>query len=76
MVMGHGPSTQPRPGSVGIPWGAQPRILDDALHAVPHGTDGRLAFDADYPGFFLEYIGDPVQTAATKTGSAPQPHGV
>ena len=67
MVMGHGPSTEPRPGSVGVPWGVQPRILDDRLSPVPHGTDGRLAFEADYPGFFLEYIGDAVQTAATKT---------
>ena len=67
MVMGHGPSTEQRAGSVGLPWGVRPRILDERLEPLPDGTDGRLAFDADYPGFFLEYIGDPAQTSATKT---------
>jgi acyl-coenzyme A synthetase/AMP-(fatty) acid ligase len=65
MVLGHGPSTEERLGSVGKPWGVTPRIVNDALEPLPAGTDGRLAFDADYAGFFLEYLGDPEQTAAT-----------
>jgi len=66
MVLGHGPTLPKRFGTVGVAWGAKPTILDENLAPQPRGTTGRLAFEADYPGFFLEYLGDPVQTNATK----------
>ena len=65
MVLGHGRRTPPRDGTVGVPWGVRPAILDDALQPQPAGTTGRLAFASDYPGFFLGYLGDEAQTRAT-----------
>ena len=65
MVLGHGPRVPPREGTVGVAWGAQPAILDEALTPQPAGTTGRLAFAANYPGFFLGYLGDEAQTRAT-----------
>ena len=65
MVLGHGPRIAPREGTVGVAWGVRPAILDDALVPQPAGTTGRLAFAADYPGFFLGYLGDEAQTRAT-----------
>jgi acyl-coenzyme A synthetase/AMP-(fatty) acid ligase len=66
MVLGHGPGVSERPGTVGVSWGARPEILDEHLTPQPPGTPGRLAFHANYPGFFLEYLGDKQQTDATK----------
>ncbi len=66
MVLGHGPGVSAKPGTVGISWGAKPEILDENFKPQPRGTSGRLAFHDDYPGFFLEYLGDPRQTQATK----------
>jgi acyl-coenzyme A synthetase/AMP-(fatty) acid ligase len=66
MVLGHAPGVANRPGTVGVSWGARPEILDDDLRPQPRGTTGRLAFHGDYPGFFLEYLGDRQQTDATK----------
>jgi acyl-coenzyme A synthetase/AMP-(fatty) acid ligase len=65
MVLGHGPLVPPREGTVGVAWGVRPAILDDALVPQPAGTSGRLAFAADYPGFFLGYLGDEAQTRQT-----------
>jgi acyl-coenzyme A synthetase/AMP-(fatty) acid ligase len=66
MVLGHGPGVAEKSGTVGVSWGAKPEILDENLKPQPHGTSGRLAFYGDYPGFFLEYLGDKQQTDATK----------
>jgi 4-hydroxybenzoate-CoA ligase len=65
MVLGHGPLIPHREGTVGVAWGAKPAILDGALKPQPAGTVGRLGFAADYPGFFLRYIGDKAQTKAS-----------
>jgi acyl-coenzyme A synthetase/AMP-(fatty) acid ligase len=65
MVLGDGPQTPQRPGSVGKPWGARAEILDTDLNPLPPESVGTLAFDASYPGFFLEYLGDPERTRAT-----------
>ncbi len=66
MVLGHGPTVPEKAGTVGVPWGAKPEILDDNLKPQPPGASGRLAFHGDYSGFFLEYLGDKPQTDATK----------
>ena len=65
MVLGDGPSTTQKEGSVGKSWGAAPMILDDEGRQMPAGTVGRLAFDNSYPGFFLGYLNDPEQTRKT-----------
>jgi acyl-coenzyme A synthetase/AMP-(fatty) acid ligase len=65
MVLGHSPLVPYRDGTVGVSWGARPAIVHDELQAQPAGTTGRLAFSADYPGFFLGYLGDEAQTHAT-----------
>jgi acyl-coenzyme A synthetase/AMP-(fatty) acid ligase len=65
MVLGDGPRTPVRPGSVGVSWGAHAAILGPDLTALPAGTIGTLAFDAQYPGFFLRYLGDEARTRAT-----------
>jgi len=66
MILGHGPNLLEKSGTVGVPWGPKPEILDDEFSPQPRGTVGRLAFHGDYPGFFLEYIGDQQQTDAIK----------
>jgi acyl-coenzyme A synthetase/AMP-(fatty) acid ligase len=66
MVLGHAPGVPERPGTVGVSWGARPEILNEDFTPLPPGTPGRLAFHGDYPGFFLEYLGDKQQTDATK----------
>jgi len=65
MVLGDGPQTPQRVGSVGKSWGARAAILDPDLAALPAGAVGTLAFDARYPGFFLGYLGDEARTRAT-----------
>ena len=65
MVLGDGPQTPQRHGSVGKSWGAQVAILDADLSLLPPETVGTLAFDATYPGFFLGYLGDAERTSAT-----------
>ena len=62
MVLGDGPRTPPRAGSVGISWGAHAAILGPDLAMLPAGGVGTLAFDAGYPGFFLGYLGDEART--------------
>ena len=64
MVLGEGPRTPHRTGSVGKSWGARPAILGPDLSPLRNGEVGTLAFDAGYRGFFLEYLGDEKATRA------------
>jgi acyl-coenzyme A synthetase/AMP-(fatty) acid ligase len=68
MVLGDGPETPRREGSVGKSWGADATILDADRNPLPVGSEGILAFDASYPGFFKGYLGDPEQTRKTMVG--------
>jgi acyl-coenzyme A synthetase/AMP-(fatty) acid ligase len=68
MVIGDGPGIEKREGSVGKPWGARVAIVDEALSPLPSGEIGTLAFGAEYPGFFLGYLGDEATTRATLRG--------
>jgi acyl-coenzyme A synthetase/AMP-(fatty) acid ligase len=65
MLLGDGPQTRRRSGSVGTSWGARAAILGHDLSILPPGAIGTLAFDANYPGFFLGYLGDEEQTRKT-----------
>ena len=65
MVLGDGPETPRRNGSVGKSWGARAAILGPDLSSVSAGEVGALAFDVSYPGFFLGYLGDEERTRAT-----------
>jgi acyl-coenzyme A synthetase/AMP-(fatty) acid ligase len=65
MVIGEGPGTHKREGSVGRTWGARAAVLDGELKPLPAGDVGTLAFASDYPGFFLGYLGDTERTRAT-----------
>lgn len=62
MVLGHSPLTPPKPGTVGVDWGAAAAVLDENLQPVSPGNLGTLAFSASYPGFFLGYLEDETQT--------------
>jgi acyl-coenzyme A synthetase/AMP-(fatty) acid ligase len=68
MVIGNGPRIDKREGSVGRTWGARAAILDENLAELPANSVGTLAFDAEYPGFFLGYLGDEDLTRATLRG--------
>jgi acyl-coenzyme A synthetase/AMP-(fatty) acid ligase len=68
MVIGDGPGIDKREGSCGRPWGVRVAILDERLAPLPAGEIGTLAFGADYPGFFLGYLGDPAATNAALRG--------
>jgi 4-hydroxybenzoate-CoA ligase len=68
MVIGDGPGIEKREGSTGRPWGTRVAIVDDSLAELPRGEVGTLAFGAEYPGFFLGYLGDEAQTRATLRG--------
>jgi acyl-coenzyme A synthetase/AMP-(fatty) acid ligase len=68
MVIGDGPGIEKRQGSTGKTWGARAAVLDEKLAPLPAGSIGTLAFGAEYPGFFLGYLGDEAQTRATLRG--------
>jgi acyl-coenzyme A synthetase/AMP-(fatty) acid ligase len=68
MVIGDGPGIDKREGSCGRPWGARVAIVDDNLQPLPADEIGTLAFGAEYPGFFLGYLGDAATTRATLRG--------
>ncbi len=68
MVIGDGPGIRKKEGSTGRTWGARVAIVDDNLIPLPAGSTGTLAFGADYPGFFLGYLGDEKTTRATLRG--------
>ena len=68
MVIGDGPNIAKKEGSTGRTWGARAVVVDEQLSSLPPGSAGTLAFGADYPGFFLGYLGDEQQTHATVRG--------
>jgi acyl-coenzyme A synthetase/AMP-(fatty) acid ligase len=68
MVIGDGPNIPKKEGSTGKTWGARAAVIDESLNALPPGSVGTLAFGADYPGFFLGYLGDEATTRATLRG--------
>jgi acyl-coenzyme A synthetase/AMP-(fatty) acid ligase len=68
MVIGDGPDIPKKEGSTGRTWGARAAVVDDNLKALPPDSVGTLAFGADYPGFFLGYLGDEATTRATLRG--------
>ena len=68
MVIGDGPGIPKKEGSTGRTWGARAAILDENLNALPANSAGTLAFGADYPGFFLGYLGDEAQTRTALRG--------
>jgi 4-hydroxybenzoate-CoA ligase len=68
MVIGDGPDIAKKEGSTGKPWGARVEIVDDMLKPLPANEIGTLAFGAEYPGFFLGYLGDEASTHATLRG--------
>ena len=68
MVVGDGPGIPKKEGSTGRTWGARAAILDEDLNTLPTGSVGTLAFSADYPGFFLGYLGDEKSTRAALRG--------
>jgi acyl-coenzyme A synthetase/AMP-(fatty) acid ligase len=68
MVIGDGPDIPKKEGSTGRTWGARAAVVDENLKALPPDSTGTLAFGADYPGFFLGYLGDEATTRATLRG--------
>jgi acyl-coenzyme A synthetase/AMP-(fatty) acid ligase len=68
MVIGDGPDIPKKEGSTGRTWGARAAVIDENLNALPPESTGTLAFGADYPGFFLGYLGDEATTKATLRG--------
>jgi acyl-coenzyme A synthetase/AMP-(fatty) acid ligase len=68
MVIGDGPGIEKREGSTGRPWGVRVAIIDENLTELPPNSVGTLAFGAEYPGFFLGYLGDEALTRATLRG--------
>jgi acyl-coenzyme A synthetase/AMP-(fatty) acid ligase len=65
MVIGHGPSTPPREGAVGVGWGANPKVVDEAFRPLPANAVGTLVFDRNYQGFFIGYLGDKERTESS-----------
>ena len=68
MVIGDGPDIPKKEGSTGRTWGARALVVDEQLKPLPANDPGTLAFGAEYPGFFLGYLGDEKQTNATLRG--------
>jgi len=68
MLLGDGPKTPRRSGSVGTSWGARAAIVGPDLSVLPAGVIGTLAFDASYPGICLGYLGDEERTRQTLRG--------
>lgn len=63
MVMGQGPRTPVRPGSVGVPMpGTEVVIVDDAGDRLGEGELGHILIASGNPGFFLGYHRDPERT--------------
>jgi acyl-coenzyme A synthetase/AMP-(fatty) acid ligase len=64
MVIGHGPVLPIKPGSVGVAWGVDARIVDENDVELPRGAVGQLVFGTtDNPSLFLGYHKDPAKTA-------------
>ena len=62
LAISHGPLIPIKPGSIGIPWGADSRIVDDEHNELPDGEVGQLGIRADNPSFFLGYHKDQAKT--------------
>ncbi len=62
LAISHGPLIELKPGSIGVPWGADARILDDAHNELADGEVGQLCIRADNPSFFLGYHKDKAKT--------------
>ena len=64
MVLGQGPRSPVRPGSIGLPIpGARVAVMDDDYQELAAGDVGHFLIAADNPGFFLGYHRDPEKTA-------------
>ena len=64
MVIGHSPVLPIKPGSVGVAWGVDARVVDDEDRELPRGQVGQLVFGTDNnPSLFLGYHKDPAKTA-------------
>ena len=68
MVIGDGPDIPKKEGSTGKTWGARALVVDEQLNPQPTNNAGTLAFGAEYPGFFLGYLGDEKQTETALRG--------
>src|SRR5262249_34416574 len=53
LVISHSPRLPIKPGAIGVPWGADCRIMDETYREVPDGEVGQLLIRADNPSFFL-----------------------
>ena len=62
LVISHSPLIPIKPGSIGIPWGAEARIMDDQHNELETGAIGELVIRADNPSFFLGYHKDQAKT--------------
>ena len=63
LAISHGPRLPIKAGSIGVPWGADARIMDQDHRELPDGETGELLIRADNPSFFLGYHKDPAKTA-------------
>ncbi len=63
LAISHSPLLPIKPGAIGVPWGADCRIMDDEDNELPVGEVGQLVIRADNPSFFLGYHKDPAKTA-------------
>ncbi|MGE3711382.1 MAG: acyl-CoA synthetase, partial [Hyphomicrobiaceae bacterium] len=63
LAISNSPEAPIKPGSIGVAWGADCRIMDDDHNEMPAGKIGQLVIRADNPSFFLGYHKDPEKTA-------------
>lgn len=62
LAISHGPLIPIKPGSIGIPWGADARIMDQDHVELPDGEVGQLVIRSDNPSFFVGYHKDKEKT--------------
>ena len=62
LAISHSPLLPIKPGSIGVPWSVDARILNDEHNEVPVGEVGQLCLRADNPSFFLGYHKDQAKT--------------
>ncbi len=64
MVLGQGPRSPVRPGSIGLPIpGTRVAVMNDDYKELEAGEIGHFLIASDNPGFFLGYHRDPEKTA-------------
>ncbi len=69
MVLGNSPLLPIKPGSAGVPWGVEARVIDDEDQVLPPGAVGQLVFRTrDNPSLFLGYHKDQDKTADVTRG--------